>query len=301
MTQRLSIIACCCYAALLVQGEEQVKLGSFRFENSSESSYDYSMVMAPSRNEGISFWDLPGFTRSVYASDHALVTPESRVFAGMHGWNNAVTAHLVSRARGAHFSMYLADMKAKSSAQPPAPGIERLIFVLDGCVQLAHGDAEVTRLHADDYAFLPADVLHGLYSQKGAGLLIYERNYSITNGQAQVIIGSTSKQPILDVTPEVFALRKLLPQTADYDFNIHIMDFKPGEYLYVKEVHYNQHGLLLLQGQGIYRLADKWYPVQAGDAIWMAPYVVQWYAALGSQNSRYILYKDTTLDPLTDT
>ena len=40
------------------------------------------------------------------------------------------------------------------------------------------------------------------------------------------------------------------------------------------------------------------YPVQAGDAIWMAPYVVQWYAALGNQNSRYILYKDTTLDPL---
>ena len=40
------------------------------------------------------------------------------------------------------------------------------------------------------------------------------------------------------------------------------------------------------------------YPVQAGDAIWMAPYVVQWYAALGQKSSRYILYKDTTLDPL---
>ena len=40
------------------------------------------------------------------------------------------------------------------------------------------------------------------------------------------------------------------------------------------------------------------YPVQAGDAIWMAPYVVQWYGALGTQNSRYIIYKDTTLDPL---
>ena len=29
----------------------------------------------------------------------------------------------------------------------------------------------------------------------------------------------------------------------------------------------------------------------------MAPYVVQWYAALGTQPSRYILYKDTTVDP----
>jgi glyoxylate utilization-related uncharacterized protein len=25
-----------------------------------------------------------------------------------------------------------------------------------------------------------------------------------------------------------------------------------------QEIHYNQHGLLLLQGKGIYRLADKW-------------------------------------------
>lgn len=31
--------------------------------------------------------DLPGFTRSVYERDHALVTPESRVFApGPAGW-----------------------------------------------------------------------------------------------------------------------------------------------------------------------------------------------------------------------
>lgn len=25
-----------------------------------------------------------------------------------------------------------------------------------------------------------------------------------------------------------------------------------------QEVHYNQHGLLLLEGQGIYRLGDSW-------------------------------------------
>jgi glyoxylate utilization-related uncharacterized protein len=28
-----------------------------------------------------------------------------------------------------------------------------------------------------------------------------------------------------------------LPQTTDYDFNIHIMDFNPGEYLNVKVRH----------------------------------------------------------------
>ena len=50
----------------------------------------------------------------------------------------------------------------------------------------------------------------------------------------------------------------------------------PAEHLYVKEIHYNQHGLMLLEGKGIYRLNDKWYSVQAGDVIWMAPFVTQW-------------------------
>jgi (S)-ureidoglycine aminohydrolase len=117
-------------------------------------------------------------------------------------------------------------------------------------------------------------------------------------GKPKFQSGSTEDKPLLPVDPEVFGLRKLMPATDDYDFNIHVMDFKPGQYLYIKEIHYNQHGLLLLQGQGIYRLGDNWYPVQAGDAIWMPPFVLQWYAALGAENTRYLLYKDTAVDPL---
>ena len=104
--------------------------------------------------------------------------------------------------------------------------------------------------------------------------------------------GDVEAQPIIPCAGEVFDLRKLLPATSAFDFNIHVMDFnararqpggpaaaalplpvpppprgnpmkpnptlQPGEYLYVKEVHYQQHGLMLLEGQGIYRLADSW-------------------------------------------
>ena len=110
--------------------------------------------------------------------------------------------------------------------------------------------------------------------------------------------GTVDESALLPSAPEVFRLRKLLPLTPEFDFNIHIMDFAPGEYLRTKEVHYNQHGLLMLQGQGIYRLGDSWHPVAAGDAIWMPPFVPQWYAALGDKPTRYIIYKDTHVDPL---
>lgn len=189
----------------------------------------------------------------------------------------------------------------RTSLCPPG----RFVFVMDGAIQArsaAQGQPSMLDLHADSYVYFPAGECHTLRSRSGAGLLVFERRYALGAAAPEQAPperqwGSVSDRPVLPVPGEVFLLRKLLPQTPNYDFNVHIMDFAPGEFLNVKEVHYNQHGLLLLAGQGLYRLADAWYPVQSGDAIWMAPYVVQWYAALGAHPSRYILYKDTTLDP----
>ncbi|ONK67140.1 uncharacterized protein A4U43_C06F16260 [Asparagus officinalis] len=53
--------------------------------------------------------DLPGFTRSVYKRDHAVITPESQVFNPLPDWDNTLGAYLVSPAMGSHFTMYLAQ------------------------------------------------------------------------------------------------------------------------------------------------------------------------------------------------
>lgn len=264
--------------------------------SSAGASHDYSAVFQ-SATYGLDFDNLPGYTRSAHYADHALISVESRVFAGQRGWSGASTAHLVSPGRGANFAMYLAEMGEGSSAAPAAAGVERFLLVLTGSVYVRRGSGSVVELGPNSYAYLPPNSTETIESSDGAGLLVYERVYA-AGGSPVFSSGAVDDSPLLPVGPEVFKLRKLLPQTATYDFNVHIMDFQPGEYLWVKEVHYNQHGLLMLEGKGIYRLADKWYPVQAGDAVWMAPYVPQWYAALGTKPTRYVIYKDTTLDPL---
>ncbi|MEZ4610865.1 MAG: hypothetical protein R2838_11600 [Caldilineaceae bacterium] len=48
---------------------------------------------------------------------------------------------------------------------------------------------------------------------------------------------------------------------------VNLFTFAPGAALPMVEVHVMEHGLLLLQGHGIYRLNDAWYPIQAGDAV----------------------------------
>ncbi|KAM0934222.1 putative (S)-ureidoglycine aminohydrolase [Dioscorea sansibarensis] len=243
--------------------------------------------------------DLPGFTRSVYKRDHAVITPESHVFSPLPDWINTLGAYLITPAMGAHFVMYLAKMEVKSKSALPPQDVERFLFMVQGSVVLKTDSGISNHLAVDSYAYLPANYKHSLESVETATVIIFERRYaSVANLYPEPVIGSTEKQPLLETPGEVFDLRKLLPASAAYDFNIHIMDFQPGEYLNVKEVHYNQHGLLLLEGQGIYRLGDSWYPIQAGDAIWMAPFVPQWYAALGKTPSRYLLYKDVNRNPL---
>lgn len=262
------------------------------------SEHLYHKVTNPTLSP-IHLQDLPGFTRSVYSKHHALITPESHVFSPLPNWINALGAYLITPAMGSHFVMYLVHMQALSTSALPPQDVERFFFVLQGDLTLKNASGINHEMLVDSYAYIPANFEHSLTCQTSATLIVFERRYvSLQNHMPEQIIGSTDMQPLLDTPGEIFELRKLLPSTAAYDFNIHIMDFQPGEFLNVKEVHYNQHGLLLLEGQGIYRLGDNWYPVQAGDAIWMAPFVPQWYAALGKSRSRYLLYKDVNRSPL---
>ncbi|XP_019421879.1 PREDICTED: (S)-ureidoglycine aminohydrolase [Lupinus angustifolius] len=244
--------------------------------------------------------DLPGFTRSVYKRDHALITPESHVYSPLPDWINTSGAYLISPETGSHFVMYLAKLKENARSGPPLHyDLERFFFVLQGAVTLTYAPDVSHILKVDSYAYLPPGFEHSVECDTAATIVVFERRHSLLQDDVpELVVNSTDKQPLLETPGEIFELRKLLPTSLAYDFNIHIMDFQPGEFLNVKEVHYNQHGLLLLEGQGIYRLGDSWYPVQAGDAIWMAPFVPQWYAALGKTPSRYLLYKDVNRNPL---
>lgn len=272
--------------------------GLFLTNNFETSDEPYSKVIEPTLSPR-HLQDLPGFTRSVYKSDHALITPESHVFASLPGWLRTTAAYFISPATGSHFTMFLAKMEGDSSSGLPAVDTERLLFVIKGDVELFTSFEGSQKLSVDSFVYLPPNFKHTLQSESGATIVAFERRYQkTTDKMPEMVVGSTYSQPVIETPGEVFVLRKLLPTSEEYDFNIHVMDFEPGDFLNVKEIHYNQHGLLMLEGRGIYRLGDNWYPVQAGDAIWMAPFVPQWYGALGRTRTRYLLYKDVNRDPL---
>jgi len=240
---------------------------------------------------------LPGATRSVVKQHYALITPESRVTADLPGWTGVDAACVVSPGMGAHFSMYIATSRSGVSASGSVldSSIERFLYVLQGTLTIS-GE----KLRPGGFVYLPPGDSSTVAASEQSSFLVYDRVYDHVDGSSnpQRVINHELNVSSEVLAPEVFVLRRLLPRSPEYDFNVHVMDFQPGEHLIVKEVHYNQHGLLLLQGQGIYLLGEDFYPVTAGDVIYMGPFVPQWFGALGTSRSRYIIYKDTNRDPL---
>ena len=84
----------------------------------------------------------------------------------------------------------------------------------------------------------------------------------------------------------------LLPKDVAFDMAVNLFTFEPGATLPLVEVHVMEHGLLLLQGAGVYRLGDHYYPIKAGDEIWMGSFCPQWWVAMGKTSSTYLYYKD---------
>src|SRR5947208_1926332 len=83
-------------------------------------------------------------------------------------------------------------------------------------------------------------------------------------------------------------LQVLLPDQPAFDMAVNIFTYQPGATLPFVETHVMEHGLLMLSGQGIYRLESGWHPVRAGDVIWIGAYCPQWFVAMGKEPASYI-------------
>jgi (S)-ureidoglycine aminohydrolase len=251
--------------------------------------------------------NLFGSTRSTFQADHSLIAPDSFVQAPLPGWEHTQGVILISPQRGARFTQYLALMEADAVAGPPLPGIERVIYVVEGEVALTlpprnaiDATHTVYRLGTGGYAFIPADTEATLGARATTQLNVFEKRYvplagvvppALLAGQEQDVAGV----PFLGNSDAV--LQTFLPTEPSFDLAVNLFTYRPGATLPMVEVHVMEHGLLMLQGQGVYRLGDAWYPVRQGDVIWMAPYCPQWFVAMGKEPARYLYYKDVNRDP----
>jgi (S)-ureidoglycine aminohydrolase len=208
---------------------------------------------------------------------------------------------LISPEMGARFTQYLALMEPGGSAGPAASGVERVLYVLEGEATVAMTDLPERVICPGGFAYWPPGVDGTLRALTACRLNVFEKRYSWRHDLATPgpICGNEREvegAPFLGDPDAV--LKVLLPTDPSFDLAVNVFTYQPGATLPMVEVHMMEHGLLMLQGQGVYRLGDDWYPVRHGDVIWMAPYCPQWFVAMGKQPARYLYYKDVNRDPM---
>ena len=239
-----------------------------------------------------------GETRSVQRRNHSLHTPDTFIRIKLPGMAKASAIVHASPALGAAFTQYSAEVESGGVLGDCV--FQRFVYMLEGEVNLEFGTSTRT-LRKDDYAYLPQDFPHRLFATQSSRLAVIEKRYQPVTGVAAPapIVASEPKvpgQPLMGDTDLV--VRGLLPDIMSFDFAVNTMTYQPGAALGMVEVHVMEHGLLMLEGGGIYRLDDAWYPVTAGDFIWMGPYCPQWFGALGKVPAKYLIYKDWNRHPI---
>jgi (S)-ureidoglycine aminohydrolase len=239
-----------------------------------------------------------GHTRSAHQRNHLLLTPDTFVRTTLPGMKAASAIVHISPAIGAAFTEYTAEFESKGElGDTPA---QRFLYVIDGGVHL-HVGGKDHLLGPRGYTYLQQGAEHRITSREKTRAIVIEKAY-IPNSSPNapgVIVGSEDSIPStpLDDDPAL-QVKHLLPDTPSFDFAVNTMTYQPGAALSMVEMHVMEHGLLMLEGGGIYRLADAWYPVTAGDFIWMGPWCPQWFGAIGKVPAKYIIYKDWNRHPL---
>ena len=245
--------------------------------------------------------ELFGHTRASIRARHALITADNHVNSSLPGVPGATAIALINPAMGARFAQTLITFQAGGSARGTASELETFGYVVGGSAALTAG-ASKGRLNAGGYFFCPAGSTWSLSApKKGTQLNLFQKVYVPLpgSGSPRAIISDESRVKGTPFLGDPAAnLQVLLPDEPAYDMAVNVFAYQPGGHLPFVEVHIMEHGLLMLSGEGVYRLEDSWYPVRAGDAIWMAPYCAQWFVAMGKVPARYLYYKDVNRSAL---
>jgi (S)-ureidoglycine aminohydrolase len=235
-----------------------------------------------------------GQTRSSNKPGHLLQTPDTFVRTTLPGMRGATAIVHAGPAIGARFTQYTAEFEAGGSIDP-APA-QRFIYVLAGDVEV-----NGVTLATGEYAYFPPKADAAVSSKNGARAAIIEKLYRPVAGVAPPAFFTGRENDIAAtflMNDEALDVRVLLPDQPAFDFAVNTMTYLPGASLPMVEIHVMEHGLLMLEGGGIYRLGDSWYPVSKGDFIWMAPFCPQWFGAIGKTAAKYLVYKDWNRAPL---
>lgn len=240
-------------------------------------------------------------SRAVVTPNYALLPPEGVLASALPGFQDTVVRILTAPPMGARFAQMLLEIAPGGGTTAPRDdGLEHFFYLLGGNVDITI-DAETHHLAPDGYAYIPAGTSFALRNpqpEEGARLLWIKRPYEAIDlpvPEPRVGNRADAERHTPHTTGRYW--QYLLP-TDDlaFDMHINILGFQPGVYFPYVETHIMEHGLYMLEGQGVYLLGDRQLEAETDDFIWMGPYCPQFFWCTGWGEAAYLLYKDVNRD-----
>jgi (S)-ureidoglycine aminohydrolase len=246
--------------------------------------------------------EISALTRSVVKRTHAVIAPDGYINSTVPGWTNCSVNVLINEQMGANFCQTLITAKKNAELKGKTRDAQIFFYVIDGS-SIATISGEAKKLTKGHFVYIPPGKEY-LFSEirEGTKLLTFHKVYEQLEGYdiPQTIFGDAANIPGPSyLEDDALKLQVLLPDNLSFDMAVNIFAYEPGGHLPIVETHIMEHGLMYLQGQGVYMLDHEWYPVKRGDSIWMAPYCQQWFTAMGKEAAVYIYYKNVNRFPTT--
>ncbi len=246
--------------------------------------------------------EISALTRSVVKRNHAVISPDGYINSAVPGWTGCTVNVIINEAMGARLCQTLVTFNSGGELKGKTKESQIFFYIVEGaCAATVSGEPK--DLNKGQFVYVPVGKdYHFKNSQGGTQVLTFHKLYEHLEGYTVpvVIFGDAASVPAPEYLGDpALRLQVLLPDHLSFDMAVNIFTYDPGGHLPMVETHIMEHGLLYLQGQGVYMLDHQWYPIKKGDSIWMAPYCHQWFTAMGKEPAVYIYYKNINRFPTT--
>lgn len=247
------------------------------------------------RNNNVGYIDDLLTSRSIIKkNNYAIIDVDGLVNNVVPGFVNTTMSILASPKLGASFVDYIGTMHKDGYNEIGfgGNGVETFIYVISGKIKVSDGVEEYV-LDSGSYLYVPSYKQMFLENVEDGDseFYLYKRRYEeLEDYQAYTYFSNINQLENIKLEDmEDVKLYNLLPTTLDFDLNFHILSFAPGASHGYVETHIQEHGAIVLEGEGMYNLDNNWYPVKKGDYIFMAAYCPQ--AGYGiTRNQQYFTY-----------
>lgn len=244
--------------------------------------------------------EISALTRSVVKRNHAIISPDGYINSRIPRWDNCTVNVIVNERMGANFTQTLITATKDCTVGGKTKKSQIFFYVIVGNCK-ADINGKTHKLSQGQFVYVPLETEYTFTNvEEGTQILTFHKVYEALEGYKfpDILFGDAAKTAApAYLGDDALRLQVLLPDELSFDMAVNIFTYDSGGHLPMVETHVMEHGLMYLQGQGVYMLDHEWYPVKKGDSIWMAPYCQQWFTAMGKEPAVYIYYKNVNRFP----